>query len=1098
VRDFPPHKAVHRGEDRGVTPALLSGASSRLPIRPFLLLMLAMALLGHGLVVAASWLGLGPGAVFATSLVAPMTFSSALVLACLATALLLHQTGRTRGARRAAELAGLLLALVLLRLLLLPLPDLDAHSLLLREHRLNPVATPWATLMAPATWLAFAALALALWLPARWRHSGLVLAGLATALGLLAMSGWILGLTALQRLGAPVPMAPETALDMSLLGAAVLVARRHPPPDSGPRWPVLLVVMASFSVVFGAWFAMARERGLQVEQATRQAAAKAAVAVDQAVLKRQGVVRQLAERLDLIEAPSLAPLWALESRGLARDFPDLDAALLRHPTGERLAGGAAGQPAAPAVGSALRRVLDGLDCDRGGPDARLAREGELLLLGARLRSGAGRCVSVAAAFSHPLMLTRLQDQLEPGHFLAAAPRGEVPVRLLAEPALLARVLSRHAPVTSLPADEVHWSWPGSTLVTGGPQRAELILLLAGLIVSAAVSTALLLSRESSRLDREALAAAERLRHESAARQAADAELGTLRSRLVHALESMSEGFLLVDRDHRLAFLNQQAAALLTPLRGRPPEPGQPMTEVLDDLVLEALRGPWRSALQRGRTETFDVHDEARDQWLTVRLHPSEQGVAVFLTDSTQRKHEERDMRFRSAHDGLTRLANRSLLLDRTSQALALARRSGNSVGLLYLDLDQFKSVNDTVGHDAGNEVLIETARRLEAGVRPGDTAARLGGDEFAVLLPDLAHPDDVIRVVEPLLAALAQPMELQGRLLPLSASIGVALYEGRREPPGQLLSAQELVARADMAMYAAKNAGRNAWHLYSSELGERVRQRIAMRGRLQQALQVPRPGPSPLYLVYQPQYLLDGSRLSGIECLLRWEDAELGAVGPAEFIPLAEESSLIHDLGRWVLDEACRQARAWRDAGWLDVPLAVNVSSLQFQRGDFLDVVRDSLARHRLPPQALELELTESVMLDQGEALKRMLDELRALGVRLSIDDFGTGFSSLSYLTRLPVHRIKIDRSFIAGLPGDTQNASVTEGIIAMAHHLDLPVVAEGVETAAQRDLLARLGCDEAQGWFYARPLDAGTMALRLRGARGLSPAAEPTSSPAA
>ena len=1079
-----------------MTSALLPAGAPRLPIRPFLLLMVAMALVGHGVVVAASWLGLGPGAVFATSLVAPMTFSAAVVLVCVAGALLLQQIGRRRAARTLVGLSALLLVLTAARMVLRPLPELDAHTLLLQGHRVNPIATPWATLMAPAAWIAFAALAAALALPLRRRRAGLALAALASALGVVALAGWLLDLPALARLGAPVPMAPETALDMSLLGAAVLVARWFPPPLTRPRWPALLVVLAAFTLVFGAWFAMARERGLQIESATRQAAAKAALLVDQAVQQRMGEVLQLAERMELADAGAAATVWALESRVLARNHPDLEGALLLHPAGERGAGGAG--TAAPAVGDGLRRLARSLDCDRDGVDSRLARDGDHLLVAARLRSRAGRCVTVAAAFDHGILLNRLQTLLEPGYRLAAAPRGTVPAPLLAEPALLARVLSRHAPVTSLPLDEVHWSWPRTDHVTGGPQRSELVLLLAGLVVTGAISMALLLARESSRLDREALGTAQRLRQETAARQAADTELGALRRRLVHALESMQEGFLLVDRDHRLDFVNQQAAQLLTPLRGQRPEPGRLLSDVLDDLVLEALRGPWRNALLRGHTESFDVHDEARDQWLTVRLHPFDQGVAVFLSDSTQRKHEERDMRFRSAHDGLTRLANRSLLLDRTSQALALARRSGNSVGLLYLDLDQFKTVNDTVGHDAGNEVLVETARRLEACLRPGDTAARLGGDEFAVLLPDLAHPDDVIRVVEPLLAALAQPMELQGRLLPLSASIGVALYEGRREPPGQLLGAQELVARADMAMYAAKNAGRNGWHLYSSALGERVRQRIAMRGRLQQALQVPRPGPSPLYLVYQPQYLLDGSRLSGVECLLRWEDAELGAVGPAEFVPLAEESSLIHDLGRWVLDEACRQARQWRDAGWLDVPLAVNVSSLQFQRADFVDQVRDSLARHRLPPQALELELTESVMMDQGEGLKRMLDELRALGVRLSIDDFGTGFSSLSYLTRLPVHRIKIDRSFIAGLLQDAQHASVTEGIIAMAHHLDLPVVAEGVETAAQRDALARLGCDEAQGWFYARPLDAGTMALRLREARGLSPAAAPTSSPAA
>lgn len=502
---------------------------------------------------------------------------------------------------------------------------------------------------------------------------------------------------------------------------------------------------------------------------------------------------------------------------------------------------------------------------------------------------------------------------------------------------------------------------------------------------------------------------------------------------------------------------------------------------------QAERRVIREAIAKGEDLQVVLRNYRKDGtlfWNELSLSPVRDGagrITHFVgiqNDITERKRQEAELAHRASHDGLTDLPSRELVQDRLQQALALARRSGRSVGVLFIDLDQFKTINDSLGHDQGDQLLREVARRLVAALREGDSVCRLGSDEFVAVLPDLQRPDDVVGVAEHLLAELSRPYLMDGQAAHLTCSIGVALASA------DTLSAAQLIGHADLAMFAAKKAGRNTYHVYTDDLDLRARERLELRNRLQIAIQS-----QEFSLHYQPQFELGSGRLCGVEALLRWNHPELGQVAPHRFIPVAEETGQIVPIGQWVLREACRQAAEWLRRGLIDCPVAVNISGLQFVRPQFEQTVQAALSEAGLEASKLELELTESVMMDHSGRAMEVLHRLRALGVHMSIDDFGTGFSSLSYLKRMPVDKVKIDRSFITDITRNAEDASITLSIIAMAHHLGLKVIAEGVETEAQLNYLRRHLCDEGQGYFFSRPLEPRAFEAYLSAPRAYGPA---------
>ncbi|HZU52552.1 MAG TPA: EAL domain-containing protein [Holophagaceae bacterium] len=434
------------------------------------------------------------------------------------------------------------------------------------------------------------------------------------------------------------------------------------------------------------------------------------------------------------------------------------------------------------------------------------------------------------------------------------------------------------------------------------------------------------------------------------------------------------------------------------------------------------------------------------------------------------------------HDALTGLPNRVLLEDRLTQALAQARRNDQRVALLFIDLDGFKGVNDSLGHPAGDALLRLVADRLAGSVRASDTLARMGGDEFAVVLQEVRDTPSAARVAEKLLESLRLPFRVEGRDLHISASIGVAFF------PEDGVDAETLLRHADVAMYRAKALGRDACQCFTPELQDQMEARLDLDRRLDQALQE-----GEFTLHYQPQFHPDG-RLTGFEALVRWNHPSLGLVPPAKFIPAAEESGLILPLGRWVLEEACRQMVRWRQAGARDLVMAVNVSAIQFADPGWVDTVAQVIDRHGLPPHCLELELTESLVMDPASEPARRLARLKEMGVGLAIDDFGTGYSSLSYLHRLPISVLKIDQSFVRELqPGrEDRSGPILQAIVALGRHLGLQVVAEGVETELQRAFLANLGCDALQGYLLGRPVPPEALEALVRQAALREPARLP------
>jgi diguanylate cyclase (GGDEF)-like protein len=540
-----------------------------------------------------------------------------------------------------------------------------------------------------------------------------------------------------------------------------------------------------------------------------------------------------------------------------------------------------------------------------------------------------------------------------------------------------------------------------------------------------------------------------------------------KNRVESILESIGDAFFALEKDWRFTYLNKRAedhfkaprAALL----------GSSFRDLGPDLV-----GPQRAyaeAMETQERRSFELFVPAFGRWHDVSIFPQDGGISVYLRDITEKKKHEDEIQSLAFHDKLTGLPNRALLQERLKHTIQWCKRSGQRGAILFLDLDRFKAINDSMGHEAGDQVLQEVARRLRSCLRDCDTVARLGGDEFVIILEGFDHPDNIHSVTHRLLFALSPEIMVQGLPLSITCSIGISLIPGDGETVDELLKA------SDIAMYHSKDHGKNAYHFYSPAMNIEKRQFLQLEVALRKAVKE-----HDFLLHYQPQFDLRTLELLGFEALVRWRHPELGLIDPDAFIPLAEETGLILLLGDWVLETACGQTRAWMDHHPTSLRMAVNLSGRQFWQSNLVESIARGLGKAGLSPDCLELEITESmVMRDVDQAIAKM-HELAAMGIRLSMDDFGTGYSSLAALKRFPIHTLKIDKSFIKDVTTNQNDAAISASIIALAHTMNLTVIAEGIETREQLEFLLEKGCEIGQGYFFSKPIEASEAELMLAG----------------
>jgi len=715
---------------------------------------------------------------------------------------------------------------------------------------------------------------------------------------------------------------------------------------------------------------------------------------------------------------------------------------------------------AAAFVDAVRRVLDA-DCVA------------LCLLGSSESSV--RHLSTYGVDAALLLPSALDEHDLPGVLL----RARAPLRLDADDALLATLPAGHPRVVHLLGLQVHdlqhpLGWLYCTRADGGAPFTDEEERWA-----TALAAQLAVAYENLNLYEVVQHHAAQLQLEAIARADSDAALRDSEHRLELArqvFDSTQEAILMTDADANIVAANPAFETITgyveADVMGTNP---RFMRSGRHDAAFYASMwsclekdGQWRGEIwnRRKNGEIYPasmsisaVRDDAGN--LTAYVSVS--------TDMSALKAAHHQLDFLSNHDALTQLPNRSLFNDRVGQALAAARQDASQVALLLFNVDRLSRINDSLGHSAGDTVLREVARRVSALAGPTDTVARLSGDEFVLLMTDFDDTDDVIYCAQKLIDAVAEPHGVGGHDLVVTGSVGISIYPRDGDAPGDLLKA------ADAALTHVKESGRNGFRFFKGEMNAEALRWLALETRLRRAIER-----DELALHYQPQVShLDGT-LVGMEALLRWNSGEIGNVSPADFIPLAEDTGLIHPIGEWVIRQACFQNKAWQDAGLAPVRVAVNVSAHQFKAGAVVSVVRSALHDSGLAPRWLEVELTESVMLGDSSAAEAQMAELRALGVSLSLDDFGTGYSSLGYLSRFPLDKLKIDQTFVRNITSEQRSAAIAQATIALAKGLSLAVVAEGVETIGQRDFLGSLGCDVMQGYLYGRPIPAVDMARLL------------------
>ena len=559
-----------------------------------------------------------------------------------------------------------------------------------------------------------------------------------------------------------------------------------------------------------------------------------------------------------------------------------------------------------------------------------------------------------------------------------------------------------------------------------------------------------------------------------ARKTTEAALFAEQERARVTLNSIGDAVLTTDLAGKITYLNAVAEKMTGWSQAE--AVGRPLAEVfhiLDGITRRPVRNPAEMALTENKTVGMAADavlirrdgSEAGIEDSAAPIHDRDgkvTGAVLVFHDVTASRELAEKMAHLAHHDALTDLPNRVLLNERMTQAIALARRHGKKAAVLFLDVDRFKHVNDSLGHAIGDKLLQSVARRLLACVRASDTVSRQGGDEFLVLLPDVERSQDAAGFAAKILAALALPHRIDGQELHVTISIGIGLY------PEDGQDVDTVVKSADTAMYHAKENGRNNYQFFARDMNTRVVERLATEGSLRGALER-----GEFSLHYQPKINLESGALIGTEALIRWLHPVRGTILPEQFISIAEDCGLITPIGNWVLREACGQAKAWEDAGLEVVPVAVNISAVQLRHKDFLENVRGILTETGLEPRWLELELTESVLMQDADSTGRTLQALKAMGVQLAVDDFGTGYSSLSYLTQFPIDTLKIDQSFVHKMLLNANDASIISAVISMGENLRQGVIAEGVETAEQLRFLQARRCNEGQGHYFSHPLNA-------------------------
>ncbi len=430
--------------------------------------------------------------------------------------------------------------------------------------------------------------------------------------------------------------------------------------------------------------------------------------------------------------------------------------------------------------------------------------------------------------------------------------------------------------------------------------------------------------------------------------------------------------------------------------------------------------------------------------------------------SIERKRAEQGMRYLAHYDSLTGLANRTLFRERLDRALIRAKRSQSQVAILYIDLDRFKQINDTLGHEVGDDILVDISKRLTTCIRQDDTVARLGGDEFMLMLENINSQNDAALIAKKIIDVLVKPCMANGRELFITPSIGITIF------PNDHMEANELLKNADAAMYRAKEKGRNRFQFYTEGMNQDSLQRMDMEASLRRALDN-----NEFVLHYQPKFDIKTQALTGAEALIRWNHPKMGMVPPFDFIPLAEETGLIVPIGEWVIKEACRNMQTWKLQGYDPIRIAVNLSPRQFYQSEIVDMILDCLIEHEVKPNEFEVEITEGLLMEDTETTISLLNKLKVWGLHISIDDFGTGYCSLGYLKNFPIDTLKIDRSFVKDIMTEPDDAAITQAIIALAHTLRLSVTAEGIETEDQLKFLKQHNCNEGQGYLYSKPIPA-------------------------
>jgi diguanylate cyclase (GGDEF)-like protein/PAS domain S-box-containing protein len=547
------------------------------------------------------------------------------------------------------------------------------------------------------------------------------------------------------------------------------------------------------------------------------------------------------------------------------------------------------------------------------------------------------------------------------------------------------------------------------------------------------------------------------------------------------LNSIGDGVMSIDVWAHVTYLNTVAETLTGWTREE--AAGRPLAEVfrvIDSTSRQAVQNPMLLAIRQNKTvgltpncvlvrrDGFEAAIEDSAAPIHDRRGHVTGAVMVFHDVSAARALSAR-MSYLAQHDSLTDLPNRILLKDRLTQSMSLAQRHRQKLAVLYLDVDRFKHINDSLGHGIGDRVLQSVAQRLLTCVRSSDTVSRHGGDEFVIILADAVHAQDAMVSVDKILLALAAPHLVEQHDLSITASVGIAIY------PDDGTDAETLMKHADFAMLHAKDSGRNNFQFFKPEMNVRALERHSLESGLRQALEQQQ-----FVLHYQPKINLETGAIVGAEALIRWRHPQRGLVAPGHFIPVAEECGSIVPISRWVLREGCRQARAWQDAGLPPLRIAINISAVELRSKDYVATVRTILAETGLDPRHLELELTESFLMHDSKSAAAVLHELKGMGVQLALDDFGTGYSSLSYLKRFPIDILKIDQSFVHDLTTDADNASMVRAVISMGESLRMRVVAEGVETREQLDFLHEHACPEGQGFYFSHPVVAGEFSQLL------------------